>query len=191
MMTAIDNTYPVIETERLVLRQLTPEDFTEMCNILQDIEVMYAWEHAFTDEEVLEWMEKNISRYALEGYSYFAAIDKNSQEFVGVMGPLTEDVKDKKYIGIGYILKKEHWNKGYATEGANGCLDYAFEVLKADKVIADIRPGNTSSRKVAERLGMKIEGDYIKHYRGQDMLHLIYMMDRLDSSSVQKLNTIE
>ena len=53
----------IVETERLFARELTNEDFSELSGILQDIEVMYAWEHSFSDDEVKEWINNNIKRY--------------------------------------------------------------------------------------------------------------------------------
>lgn len=168
----------ILESERLGFRKICKDDFDSLCAILQDIEVMYAWEHTFTDDEVLEWIDKNFKRYENEGFSYFAAIEKNMNEFVGVIGPLIEEIDDISYIGIAYIVDKKFWGKGYALEGAKACVNYAFSKLNTYKVIAQIRPNNFQSRKVAERLGMKIEGEYIKHYKGSDMPHLIYSLTK-------------
>lgn len=164
----------VFSSERLNFRKISANDYKSLCKILQDKEIMYAWEHAFSDEEVSEWIDKNLVRYKNEGFSYFAAIEKNTQSFIGVIGPLIDDINGKKQIEIAYILDKEYWGSGYAIEGAKACVEYAFNALNIDKVIAQIRPENTSSRKVAEKIGMKIEGEFIKTYNGKDMLHLIY-----------------
>lgn len=164
----------MIQSERLGLRKMTRDDFKDLCEILQDIDVMYAWEHAFSDSEVSEWIEKNIKRYENEGFSYFVAIEKSSNKLIGVMGPLIEEIEGARHIGIAYILNKKYWGKGYALEGAQACMNYAFSELGAHKVIAEIRPSNLSSCKVATRLGMEVEGSFVKHYNGQDMPHLIY-----------------
>lgn len=168
----------ILEPERLGFRKICKDDFDGLCAILQDIEVMYAWENTFTDDEVLEWIDKNLKRYENEGFSYFAAIEKNMNEFVGVIGPLIEEIDDISYIGIAYIVNKKFWGKGYALEGAKACVNYALSKLNTYKVITQIRPNNFQSRKVAERLGMKIEGEYIKHYKGSDMPHLIYSLTK-------------
>ena len=73
---------------------------------------------------------------------------------------------------------KERWGMGYATEGARASLACAFERLGAERVIAVIRPENSASRGVAERLGMEIEGHFIRHYRGKEMPHLIYAISK-------------
>ncbi|MDE7191338.1 MAG: GNAT family N-acetyltransferase [Clostridia bacterium] len=168
----------IIQSERLNFRKINMDDFSNLKVILQDIEIMYAWEHAFTDDEVYEWIEKNMARYNSDGYSYFAAIDKKTNNFVGVIGPLVEEIEGVKYIGIAYILNKKYWGMGYATEGATACINYAFDILHADKIIAQIRPNNLPSRRVAEKLNMKIEGQYIKNYNNTDMPHLIYSLTK-------------
>lgn len=135
---------------------------------------MYAWEHAFTEEEVRGWMEEQAVRYQRDGFSYFAAMERKTGELIGVIGPLVETVGKKREIGVAYILDKTFWGRGYAVEGARASMEYAFSHLGAKKVIAQIRPENLASQKVAQRLGMKREGEFVKHYRGRDMVHWIY-----------------
>lgn len=164
----------IMQSDRLNYRKVTKNDFNNLRNILQDIEVMYAWEHAFTDDEVDKWIEKNLERYKNDGYSYFAVIEKRTNNFIGVAGPLVEIINDVKHTGIAYILDKNYWGKGYGFESAESSMNYAFNSLNVEKVIAEIRPNNLPSRKIAEKLNMKIEHEYIKHYNGVDMVHLIY-----------------
>lgn len=168
----------ILETPRLYLREIRPDDYPALCRILQDIDVMYAWEHAFSDEEVTQWIVKNLMRYERDGYSYWAAIEKTAHELIGVTGLIAEEADGEPYVGIGYIYSKSHWGKGYAFEGAAACADYAFEVLDLTEVTAQIRPENAASRKVAERLGMSVKKHFIKHYKGKDMPHLLYSLTR-------------
>ena len=108
----------IIETDRLLFRKISKDDYVEIANILQDIEVMYAWEKSFSDEEVNSWIEENLKRYEKHGYSYFLVVEKASKKTVGVMGPLIETINEEEFTGIAYILNKKYWGKGYATEGA-------------------------------------------------------------------------
>lgn len=163
-----------LSSKRLLFRKITYNDFKDICRILQDIEIMYAWEHTFSDEEVYDWINENLIRYENDGFSYFAVIEKSTESFIGLMGPLIENINNKKNIGIAYIIDKRYWKRGFAVEGAKACMDYAFNALKADEVIAQIRPDNTSSRKVAQKIGMKIKGEYIRNYNGKKIRHLIY-----------------
>ena len=58
----------ILTTSRLILRRLTQNDYPALCKILQDAEVMYAYEHAFSDEEVQEWLDRQLSRYEKYGF---------------------------------------------------------------------------------------------------------------------------
>lgn len=164
----------ILETSRLFLREIQTDDYKFIGSILQDIDVMYAWEHAFSDEEVIQWIDENIMRYERDGYSYWAVIEKTSDRLIGVTGLISEEADNENYVGIGYIYKKSHWGNGYAFEAASACINYAFNVLHLNEITAQIRPENTASRKVAERLGMSIKKQFIRHYKNKDMLHLLY-----------------
>lgn len=165
----------MIETERLILRKMTYEDFPDLKKILSDIEVMYAWEHAFSDDEVTNWINNQIKRYEETGIGFLLAIEKITKQVVGQAGLIREKINGQEYWGIGYIFNKVHWGKGYATEAAKGCMDYAVNILHADQVICDIRPENTRSIAVAKRLGMEQSGEHIRNYNGKDMPHIIFV----------------
>ena len=164
-------------TARLRLRQLEMADAPKLQPILQDTEVMYAWEHAFSEREVTEWLLENLRRYETDGYSYLAA-ETEGGALAGVTGLLTEHVNGKPMLGIGWIFDKRFWGQGYAREGAEALLQYAFQVLGAGRVIAEIRPENLPSRRLAERLGMRQTGSFCKIYCGKPMEHLIYELTR-------------
>ena len=64
----------ILQTERLYLREMTYDDRFELCEILQDEETMYAYEHAFSDEEVDVWMQRNFDRYRDYGFGLWAVV---------------------------------------------------------------------------------------------------------------------
>ena len=64
----------ILETERLVLRTLEQDDFEEVCKLLQDPVVMYAYEGAFSDQEVQAWLDKMFWRYENDGFALWAVI---------------------------------------------------------------------------------------------------------------------
>lgn len=167
-----------LTSERLAYRRMSERDFPALCRMLQDPQVMYAWEHAFSDDEVRAWLDRRRAGYAARGYDYFLAVDPSTGEAVGQIGLLDEEIDGRHFVGLGYILCRDAWGRGYATEGARTMLQYAFEALGAEEVVATIRPENTASRRVAQRLGMALEGEYVKRYRGRDMVHLIYRARR-------------
>lgn len=165
----------VFESERLIFREMTMSDYNDLCEILQDKQVMYAYEHAFSDAEVKEWFERQLSRYKEYGFGLWAAVLKENGKMIGNIGITMQKFGDLQVPEIGYLLNKYYWHKGYATEGAIACRDYAFNVLKFDKVYSIIRDNNLSSQAVAKRNGMQVVGKEIKHYYNMDMPHLVYM----------------
>lgn len=168
----------ILETERLYLRPMTKTDYPDLCEILQDKEVMYAYEHAFSDEECAVWLAKQESRYAELGLGLWAVLRKEDDEFVGQCGLTLQPCDGEELLEIGYLFKKQYWHMGYALEAAAGCKQYAFHVLKAEKVYSIIRENNLPSIAVAEKNEMHLCGKTIKHYYGMDMPHLIYVAER-------------
>lgn len=164
----------ILETARIYLRQLTQADYEALSTLLQDEEVMYAYEHAFTPEEVQEWLDKQLTRYREDGIGLWAIISKETGEFLGQAGLTWQETDQERELEVGYLLKKEYWHQGYATEAAKACKKYAFYVLGQNRVTAIIRENNQASQRVAQRLGMTPERQFVKHYYGLDMPHIIY-----------------
>lgn len=167
----------ILETERLFLREMTEEDFPALCTILQDKEVMYAYEHAFDDQEAKEWLKKQFYRYQTDGFGLWAVILKESGKMIGQCGLTLQDFEGKQVVEAGYLFAREFWNKGYATEAARGCKQYAFDKLGVKEVYSIIRDQNHASRKVALRNGMSYVGSQIKYYYGMEMPHDVYRAD--------------
>lgn len=163
------------ETKRLILREMAQDDFGSLCKILKDKEVMYAYEGAFNDKEVQEWLDKQITRYKKDGFGLYAVILKETGVMIGQCGLTMQDIPGRRVIETGYLFQKKYWHNGYATEAAKACNEYAFNILGTDEVYSIIRDSNTASQNVAKRNGMVKTGTFIKHYKGIDMPHYIYV----------------
>lgn len=164
-----------IETERLYMRELSRSDYGSLCKILQDDETMYAYNGAFSDAEAREWLDRQLARYDEHGFGLWAVILRETDELIGQCGLTVQRWKDRKVLEIGYLFRKEYWHKGYASEAAAACREYAFDVLGADEVCSIIRDTNIPSKNVALRNGMTLaDTGYVKHYRGEDMPHELY-----------------
>lgn len=166
--------FKVLETPRLILRRLSVNDYGSLCKVLQNPETRYPWGYAFNNEEVTDWLNTNLQRYATKGYGYLAAIDKVSGKFIGVIGLVDEKTDREEVLGLNYILANQFSGQGYALEGARVCLDTAFTELDAERVCSQIRPENNAARRVAQKLGMKVLGGYIRRINGLELPHLIY-----------------
>lgn len=168
----------IFETERLYLREMNQSDFNSLCKILQDEETMYAYEGAFDDEEVQEWLDRQILRYRKWDFGLWAVVLKETDEMIGQCGLTMQPWKDKEVLEIGYLFQRKYWHKGYATEAAKACKKYAFEVLDAREVCSIIRDTNVASQNVAVRNNMVVVDCWTKHYRGVAMPHNRYVVTR-------------
>lgn len=168
----------MLETRRLILREMSPADFDDIAEIMQDPRVVYAYEHDFTDADVRAWIDKQLARYAKYGFGLWALVLKETGEIVGQAGLTMQPYNGGEVLEIGYLLKYRHWHKGYAREAAAGCRDYAFEKLGADKAHSVIKADNYASMRVAESVGMKKEAEFIARYYNGDMLHFLYSIEK-------------
>lgn len=168
----------ILQTQRLYLREMTQADYADLCEILQDEKTMYAYEHAFSDEEAHEWLNKQISRYENDGFGLWAVIDKEREIFLGQCGITWQNCDGENVPEIGYLFKRKYWHNGYAAEAARGCVKYAFDTLGFDKIYSIIRDNNYASQNVARRNGMKIVKTFVKHYYGIDMPHLVFCAEK-------------
>ena len=151
----------ILETKRLYLREMNPSDFNSLCRILQDEKAMYAYEGAFSDQEVQEWLDRQIYRYQKWNFGLWAAVLKETDKMIGQCGLTMQQWKDQEVLEIGYLFERSHWHQGYATEAAKACKQYAFEKLNASEVCSIIRDSNTASQNVAMRNGMVMKDQWL------------------------------
>lgn len=168
----------ILETERTILRQLEQTDFDEACKLLQDPVVMYAYEGAFNNEEVQDWLDKQFRRYRNDDFGLWGVVEKSSRELIGQCGITWQEYDGKQIPEVGYLLRKDFWHKGYATEAARACKEYAFDTLGFDEVYSIIRDTNVASQQVAQRNGMQRIATFVKHYRGIDMPHFVFSVKK-------------
>lgn len=76
----------ILETKRLLLREMEQNDFQDLAELLQDPQVMYAYEHDFTQEDVQEWLDRQRKRYAQYGFGLWAVVLKSTGEMIGQAG---------------------------------------------------------------------------------------------------------
>lgn len=168
-----------VETERLVLRDWQKEDLTTFVRMNQDPRVMEYFLKPLTVDEsrnFYERIQKEIEKY---GYGLFAVEVKISGEFIGYIG-LHHTAFEADFcpcVEIGWRLCAEAWGKGYATEGAMACLDYAFGSLQVPELYSFTSLSNRRSERVMQKIGMqKIkEFDHPLVPGGHELLrHLLY-----------------
>lgn len=169
----------ILETERLYLRELEQGDFDALCDILQDAQTMTAYEGAFSDAEVQEWLYRQLARYRQYGFGLWAVMHKEYGALIGQCGLTMQPWKDMEVLEIGYLFNRAWWHNGYATEAARACKAYAFDALGAQEVCSIIRSTNEASKKVAVRNDMSPFDCWVKHFRGVAMPHTRYIARKL------------
>lgn len=169
----------MLETPRLRLRELEEGDLPALRRILQDPVAMRAYEGAFGEEEVLAWLRNQQRRYREEdGHGLWAVLLKENEKMIGQCGLTYQSWGEWRVLEVGYLFERAFWHRGYATEAAAACRDYAFERLGEEEVFSIIRDSNSASQRVAQRNGMTVRGCFVKHYRGVDMPHLVFSIRR-------------
>jgi [ribosomal protein S5]-alanine N-acetyltransferase len=148
----------VIETSRLWLREIALLDLEFMAEMLGDPEVMRFWPKPLTREEAEQEIRNIQKKYAKDGCSFWLAVEKHSNQPVGEVGILIQNINGNEEAEVAYKIHRPYWRRGYAIEAARACLTYAFDVLGRRRVVARIRPENTPSMNLALKLGLKAEG---------------------------------
>jgi RimJ/RimL family protein N-acetyltransferase len=165
---------PVLESPRLSLREFQLEDLDALAAILSDREAMRYYPMSFDRAAVADWIQRNRTRYANDGYGLWAMILKSTCELIGDCGLVRQSVDAVDEIEIGYHVRGDLWNQGYASEAARACRDFGFANLEVDRLISLIRPENIASRRVAEKNGMTVW----KEVTRVDLLHYVYAIKR-------------
>ncbi len=173
----------MLETDRLILRPLNEKDVDAIFVMRSDPEVMRFIREPQDRDESANWVKLVSSRWATEQIGFCAMVEKSSGKFVGWCGLWR--LKETGEIEVGYALAKEFWGKGYATESALKFLDYAFEKLESEKIVAVARPENAASRRVMEKLGM----DFVKADTFYDQTLVQYAITKEDYARNRKAFT--
>jgi len=166
----------VLETRRLILRELKPQDQGELAKVLCDQEAMRYYPHPFSEEEAAGWIRWNMDNYRQYGHGLWAVIRREGGVFLGDCGITIQEIEGRQLPELGYHIIPAFGGRGYATEAAAACVTYAFETLGMDELYSYTTPANIPSRRVAEKIGMKEAGRFRKEIDGriwEEVLHRI------------------
>lgn len=149
-----------LETERMVLRRLEPGDLDGVHELFSDPEVMRFSITGPRDRAACrEWLEAATARHEQHGHGFLAAISRDDGRYLGHVGLLAQELDGEPRTEIAYWLARRAWGRGLATEGARACRDWGFEILGRDALYSFIHIENTRSMRVAERVGLRNEGN--------------------------------
>lgn len=145
------------ETERLEFRLLQLEDYDEWMPLFDDhdtVRFLGMQDLNSIKEKCDLWFEKSLSRHENDMGGMNVLIDKQTNKMIGQCGLLVQEVQGESIMEIGYSILPQYCGKGYASEAAKKCRDYAFKNGYSDKLHSIIHTDNLGSKKVAERNGM-------------------------------------
>ncbi len=168
-----------LETQRLILRQLTMNDADALHEILSDPVSMQHYPQPFTREKTEGWIAWNIQNYATYGFGLWAVLLKEGNLFLGDCGITMQNINGSLEPEIGYHINKVHTGKGYATEAARACRNYAFDVLGLSKVYSYMKYTNLASQKVAQKNDMKLLAELPDEVNGITTVYAITLEEYL------------
>lgn len=149
-----------LETERLVLRRFTEADVDNVCELDSDPEVMRFLTGGIPTPRATiecEVLPRFLSYYQRDdGYGFWAAIEKSSDDFLGWFGLHPREEGSPGEVELGYRLRRSAWGKGYATEGARALIGKGFAELGAQRVVATTYQDNLASQRVMEKAGLRL-----------------------------------
>jgi RimJ/RimL family protein N-acetyltransferase len=149
----------VLETQRLTLRHLVPNDLNALFELYRDPEVR----HYFPDgtrtleetQQELEWFHRGHPKHPQLGL--WATVERSSGAFLGRCGLLPWEIEGQHEVELAFLIDKSRWGQGLATEAATAIANHARTVLGIQRLICLIMPGNTASIRVAQKVGMSFE----------------------------------
>ena len=169
----------ILETERLILRHQVTEDLDDLWALYCNPRVtQYIPDAPCSREEAREELE-----WHMYGHPYrpelglWATVHKVTGKFIGRCGLLPWKIDDQDEVEVAYTIAEEYWGQGLGTEAAQAILNYGFDRLNLSRLICLIDSENTTSKRVAEKIGMVFE----KEARDELGSFLVYSKNKQDS----------
>ncbi len=151
--------FPILETERLILREVENEDVEQLYEILSDAEVAkFDYFHPVRSKaEVSKFIERYKNELDEKEEITWGIISKETNKLIGIccLGDFEEGARRAE---IGYDITQAEWGKGFATEALEVVIDFGFNVINLNRIEATITPGNDASVKVLKKLNFTQEG---------------------------------
>ena len=150
----------ILETERLLLREFTADDFDALYAVLSDPEIMRHYPRPFDAEMTENWIARNLARYRTDGFGLWAVIRKDTGCLIGDCGLTMQMIDGERLPEIGYHIGKSFQRRGYAKEAALTVRDTVFRSTAFDALYAYMKYTNAASCATAVSVGMKKVKEY-------------------------------
>lgn len=159
------NPIPVLETERLIIREIQLEDVDDLFDIFSDIHVTNptTWEVHDTKEDTLQQFIHVVTKRHKEGMSVdWAIVLKETNKVIGNCAFIDWSDRHSR-AEIGYVINKAYWGKGFATEIVQELVRFGFDVIGLNRIEGGCDLDNYGSEKVMLKIGMQHEGTLRKN----------------------------
>ena len=149
-----------LTTPRLLLREMTQDDYPALYAILTDPETMRYYPRPYDDAGVQRWIDWTLENYRTHGFGLWAVTLRETGEFIGDCGITLQPIHGRWLPEIGYHINKRYWRQGYASEAAKACIDFAFERFDFPAVYSYMNAANEPSWRTALKNGMTFQEEY-------------------------------
>ena len=146
----------ILETERLILREYVQADYDALYPILSDPETMKYYPKPYDEKGVQRWLDWSFDNYRKYGFGLWAAVLKETGEFVGDCGLTMQQIDGEDLPEVGYHIRKERWRQGLAREASRAVRDWAFTHTGFHCLYSYMNAANLPSRATAAANGMKL-----------------------------------
>ena len=146
----------ILETERLILREYVQADYGALYPILSDPETMKYYPKPYDEKGVQRWLDWSFDNYRKYGFGLWAAVLKETGEFVGDCGLTMQQIDGEDLPEVGYHIRKERWRQGLAREASRAVRDWAFTHTGFHCLYSYMNAANLPSRATAAANGMKL-----------------------------------
>jgi RimJ/RimL family protein N-acetyltransferase len=167
-----------VETARLLLRPFKASDAQPMLEIHEDPEVARYLVGGPAPSSLngltVAWrnIAMMIGHWHLRGYGAWVVEERATGGVIGRVGLWHPGGVPE--IELGWVIRRSHWRRGFATEAADAALRWTWEHVATDRIVSWIQPDNAPSIRVAEKIGQRLERQDVAH--GTPML--VYVAER-------------
>ena len=162
-----------MSTDRLELRPFVDADEEALLAVFGDAGALRYWGPPLDRAGVRARIDRNRECQRTNGFARWAIVVRETRELVGDAGLTPTDVAGVEEIELGWVVRADRWGNGYATEAARAWIERAFGRVGLSRIVSMIRPENAPSRRVAEKLGMRVERTAFWN----DAPHLVHVLE--------------
>ncbi len=152
----------LLKTQRLIIRSIDKKDISPLLDIYnkeENMRYVSTGKYDWTYTELVEKYTKFNMNYR-KGYGIFVVQLQKDREIIGEAG-LFNSFNNLSKLELGYIIDSKHWNNGYGKEVCKALIDYAFNQLKTNTLIARMYANNTASVKLSESCHMTMVNEEV------------------------------